>query len=191
MKSIKGTETEKNLLKAFAGESEARNRYTYFAGVAKKAGYEQIAAIFLETADNEKEHAKVFFKLLKDACIEVTHTVCTAPLESTEECLLAAAAGEHDEWSEMYPTFAEVADREGFPAIAETFRKIATVEQHHEARYRKLAENVREGTVFAKKQETQWKCRNCGYTYIGQHAPLKCPVCAHPQSYFELKSKNY
>ena len=140
MKSIKGTETEKNLLKAFAGESEARNRYTYFAGVAKKAGYEQIAAIFLETADNEKEHAKVFFKLLKDACVEVTHTVCTAPLESTEECLLAAAAGERDEWSEMYPTFAEVADREGFPAIAETFRQIATVEQHHEARYLKLAE---------------------------------------------------
>ena len=139
MKSIKGTETEKNLLKAFAGESEARNRYTYFAGVAKKAGYEQIAAIFLETADNEKEHAKVFFKLLKDACVEVTHTVCTAPLESTEECLLAAAAGERDEWSEMYPTFAEVADREGFPAIAETFRQIATVEQHHEARYLKCA----------------------------------------------------
>ena len=151
MKSIKGTETEKNLLKAFAGESEARNRYTYFAGVAKKAGYEQIAAIFLETADNEKEHAKVFFKLLKDACIEVTHTVCTAPLESTEECLLAAAAGEHEEWSDMYPAFAEVADREGFPAIAETFRKIATVEQHHEARYRKLAENVREGAVFGRK----------------------------------------
>ena len=112
MKSIKGTETEKNLLKAFAGESEARNRYTYFAGVAKKAGYEQIAAIFLETADNEKEHAKVFFKLLKDACVEVTHAVCTAPLESTEDCLLAAAAGEHDEWSDMYPAFAEVADRE-------------------------------------------------------------------------------
>jgi len=134
MKSIKGTETEKNLLKAFAGESEARNRYTYFAGVAKKAGYEQIAAIFLETADNEKEHAKVFFKLLKDACVEVTHAVCTAPLESTEDCLLAAAAGEHDEWSDMYPAFAEVADREGFPAIAETFRKIASVEQHHEAR---------------------------------------------------------
>ena len=116
MKSIKGTETEKNLLKAFAGESEARNRYTYFAGVAKKAGYEQIAAIFLETADNEKEHAKVFFKLLKDACVEVTHAVCTAPLESTEDCLLAAAAGEHDEWSDMYPAFAEVADREGFPS---------------------------------------------------------------------------
>ena len=117
MKSIKGTETEKNLLKAFAGESEARNRYTYFAGVAKKAGYEQIAAIFLETADNEKEHAKVFFKLLKDACVEVTHAVCTAPLESTEDCLLAAAAGEHDEWSDMYPAFAEVADREGFRSV--------------------------------------------------------------------------
>lgn len=178
MKSIKGTETEKNLLKAFAGESEARNRYTYFAGVAKKAGYEQIAAIFLETADNEKEHAKVFFKLLKDACVEVTHTVCTAPLESTEECLLAAAAGERDEWSEMYPTFAEVADREGFPAIAETFRQIATVEQHHEARYLKLAENVREGKVFAKEKEIQWKCRNCG-TCTPAPPPPRCarPAC--------------
>lgn len=154
MKSIKGTETEKNLLKAFAGESEARNRYTYFAGVAKKAGYEQIAAIFLETADNEKEHAKVFFKLLKDACVEVTHAVCTAPLESTEDCLLAAAAGEHDEWSDMYPAFAEVADREGFPAIAETFRKIASVEQHHEARYLKLAENVREGRVLPRRRKS-------------------------------------
>ena len=176
MKSITGTETENTLLQAFAGESEARNRYTYFAGVAKKAGYEQIAAIFLETADNEKEHAKVFFKLLKDACIEVTHTVCTAPLESTEECLLAAAAGEHDEWSEMYPTFAEVADR---------------VEQHHEARYRKLAENVREGAVFAKKQETQWKCRNCGYIHTGDTAPKVCPACVHPQAFFEVLADNF
>ena len=191
MKSIKGTETEKNLLKAFAGESEARNGYTYFAGVAKKAGYEQIAAIFLETADNEKEHAKVFFKLLKDACIEVTHTVCTTPLESTEECLLAAAAGEHDEWSDMYPTFAEVADKEGFPAIAETFRRIATVEQHHEARYLKLAENVREGKVFAKEKEIQWKCRNCGYVHTGPTAPKVCPACAHPQAYFEELADNF
>ena len=182
MKSIKGTETEKNLLKAFAGESEARNRYTYFAGVAKKAGYEQIAAIFLETADNEKEHAKVFFKLLKDACVEVTHTVCTAPLESTEECLLAAAAGERDEWSEMYPTFAEVADREGFPA---------TVEQHHEARYLKLAENVREGKVFAKEKEIQWKCRNCGYVHTGSTAPKVCPACVHPQAFFEELADNF
>ena len=169
MKSIKGTETEKNLLKAFAGESEARNRYTYFAGVAKKAGYEQIAAIFLETADNEKEHAKVFFKLLKDACVEVTHTVCTAPLESTEECLLAAAAGERDEWSEMYPTFAE----------------------HHEARYLKLAENVREGKVFAKEKEIQWKCRNCGYVHTGSTAPKVCPACVHPQAFFEELADNF
>ena len=191
MQSIKGTETEKNLLKAFAGESEARNRYTYFAGVAKKAGYEQIAAIFLETADNEKEHAKVFFKLLKDACVEVTHAVCTAPLESTEDCLLAAAAGEHDEWSDMYPAFAEVADREGFPAIAETFRKIASVEQHHEARYLKLAENVREGRVFAKEKEIQWKCRNCGYVHTGSTAPKVCPACAHPQAFFEELADNF
>ena len=183
MKSIKGTETEKNLLKAFAGESEARNRYTYFAGVAKKAGYEQIAAIFLETADNEKEHAKVFFKLLKDACVEVTHAVCTAPLESTEDCLLAAAAGD--------PAFAEVADREGFPAIAETFRKIASVEQHHEARYLKLAENVREGRVFAKEKEIQWKCRNCGYVHTGSTAPKVCPACAHPQAFFEELADNF
>ena len=171
MKSIKGTETEKNLLKAFAGESEARNRYTYFAGVAKKAGYEQIAAIFLETADNEKEHAKVFFKLLKDACVEVTHAVCTAPLESTEDCLLAAAAGEHDEWSDMYPAFAEVAD--------------------HEARYLKLAENVREGRVFAKEKEIQWKCRNCGYVHTGSTAPKVCPACAHPQAFFEELADNF
>ena len=176
MKSIKGTETEKNLLKAFAGESEARNRYTYFAGVAKKAG---------------KEHAKVFFKLLKDACVEVTHAVCTAPLESTEDCLLAAAAGEHDEWSDMYPAFAEVADREGFPAIAETFRKIASVEQHHEARYLKLAENVREGRVFAKEKEIQWKCRNCGYVHTGSTAPKVCPACAHPQAFFEELADNF
>ena len=159
MKSIKGTETEKNLLKAFAGESEARNRYTYFAGVAKKAGYEQIAAIFLETADNEKEHAKVFFKLLKDACVEVTHAVCTAPLESTEDCLLAAAAGEHDEWSDMYPAFAEVADREG--------------------------------RVFAKEKEIQWKCRNCGYVHTGSTAPKVCPACAHPQAFFEELADNF
>jgi len=191
MKSIKGTETEKNLLKAFAGESEARNRYTYFAGVARKAGYEQIAAVFLETADNEKEHAKVFFKLLKNACVEVTHAVCTAPLESTEECLLAAAAGEHDEWSGMYPAFAEVADREGFPAIAETFRRIAAVEQHHEARYLKLAENVREGRVFTKEKETRWKCRNCGYVHTGSSAPRVCPACVHPQAFFEELADNF
>lgn len=190
MKSIKGTETEKNLLKAFAGESEARNRYSYFAGVAKKAGYEQIAAIFLETADNEKEHAKVFFKLLKGACLEVTHTVCTAPLKSTEECLLAAA-GEHEEWADMYPAFAGVADREGFPAIAETFRQIATVERHHEARYRKLAENVRTGVVFARQEEIQWKCRNCGYIHTGAAAPRVCPACAHPQAFFEMLADNF
>lgn len=191
MKSIKGTETEKNLLKAFAGESEARNRYTYFSGVAKKAGYEQIAAIFIETADNEKEHAKVFFKLLKDACVEVSHTVCTAPLESTEACLLAAAAGEYEEWSDMYPSFAEVADAEGFPAIAETFRQIATVEQHHEARYRKLAENVKNGTVFAKPDSIEWKCRNCGYVSTGADAPKVCPACAHPQAHFEVLADNF
>ena len=188
---LKGSKTEANLWKAFAGESMARNKYTYFASKAKKEGFEQIAAIFEETAGNEKEHAKVFFKLLKDACVEVTHAVCTAPLESTEDCLLAAAAGEHDEWSDMYPAFAEVADREGFPAIAETFRKIASVEQHHEARYLKLAENVREGRVFAKEKEIQWKCRNCGYVHTGSTAPKVCPACAHPQAFFEELADNF
>ena len=191
MKSIKGTETKKKQHKTKTNQPEAPNRYTYLAGVAKKAGYEQIAALFLETADNEKEHAKVFFKLLKDACIEVTRAVCTAPLESTEDCLLAAAAGEHDEWSDMYPAFAEVADREGFPAIAETFRKIASVEQHHEARYLKLAENVREGRVFAKEKEIQWKCRNCGYVLTGSPAPKLWLACAHPQAFFEELADNF
>lgn len=189
--NIKGTETEKNLLKAFAGESEARNKYTYFAGVAKKAGYEQIAAIFQETADNEKEHAKVFFKLLKDACVEVTHNVGTIALTNTEACLMAAAAGEHEEWSEMYPTFAEVAEKEGFPSIAETFRRVASVEKHHEERYLKLAENVRNGKVFAKEEEIEWKCRNCGYVHKGSEAPKVCPACAHPQAHFEMLADNF
>ncbi len=189
--NIKGTQTEKNLLLAFAGESEARNKYTYFASVVKKAGYEQIAAIFLETADNEKEHAKVFFKLLKDACVEVTHAVSTIAMTGAEACLRAAAAGEHEEWSEMYPALAEVAEKEGFPTIAETFRRIAEVERHHEERYLKLAENIQAGKVFAKDEEIQWKCRNCGYVHTGKEAPVVCPACVHPQKFFEELADNF
>ncbi|MFR4417883.1 MAG: rubrerythrin family protein [Akkermansia sp.] len=178
MKSIKGTETEKNLLKAFAGESEARNHDTYFAGVAKKAGYEQIAAIFLETADNEKEHAKVFFKLLKDACIEVTHAVCTAPLESTEDCLLAAAAGEHDEWSTCTPRLPRWLTVKASPPLRKPSAS-ATVEQHHEARYLKLAENVREGKV-AKEKEISGSAATA-VTCHRLHRPKVCPACVHPR----------
>lgn len=176
MKSIKGTETEKNLLKAFAGESEARNRYTYFAGVAKKAGYEQIAAIFLETADNEKEHAKVFFKLLKDACIEVTHTVCTAPLESTEECLLAAAAGEHDEWSEMYPTFAEVADREGFPPL----RKPSARSPRWNSTMKPVTANWRKTCAKAPYSPRSRKPSGSAATAVTSTPETRLPRCAPP-----------
>ncbi len=189
--NIKGTQTEKNLLLAFAGESEARNKYTYFASVVKKAGYEQMAAIFLETAANEKEHSKIFFKLLKDSCVEVSHAVSTIAMTSAEACLQAAADGEHEEWSQMYPAFAEVAEKEGFPTIAETFRKVAEVERHHEARYRKLAENIRNGKVFAKDEEIQWKCRNCGFVHTGKEAPEVCPACVHPQKFFEELADNF
>ncbi|SEH76519.1 rubrerythrin [Akkermansia glycaniphila] len=191
MKALTGTRTEKNLMAAFAGESQARNRYNYFAGVAKKEGYEQISAIFAETADNEKEHAKVFFKHLNGACAEITTTVCTAPLTTTEECLRAAAAGEHEEWSDMYPTFADIAEEEGFTAIAKAFRYIATVEKHHEERYLALANNIATGSVFEKPQSEQWICRNCGYIHEGEKAPGACPACAHPQAFFQLNADNY
>ncbi len=191
MKSLAGTQTELNLLKGFAGESEARNRYTYFASIAKKEGYEQICAIFLETADNEKEHAKVFFKYLKGTCHEVTHTVCTGPLTTTRECLLAAAAGEYEEWHDLYGAWADVADEEGFPEIAASLRAIATVEQHHEARYRKLAANIDDANVFKKPEAILWKCRNCGYIHGGDDAPLVCPACKHPQAYFEELADNF
>ena len=178
MADLKGTQTEKNLLAAFAGESQARNKYTYFASVAKKEGYEQIAALFLETADNEKEHAKKEFKYLKG-------------IGSTIENLKEAAAGENYEWTDMYPSFAETAEKEGFSDIAKTFSEIAKIEKAHEARYKKLLKNIEGGKVFKKESSKKWKCRNCGYIYEGAEAIDKCPACVHPQKYFELLCENY
>ena len=177
---LKGSETEKCLQAAFAGESQARNKYTYFASKAKKEGYEQIAAIFLETAENEKEHAKLWFKYL-----------CGGDIPSTEENLAAAAAGENDEWTDMYPKFAEIAEKEGFKEIAMKFRMVAEIEKHHEERYKKLLENVKGGVVFVAKDVAVWKCRNCGHIIVGKYAPELCPVCKHPKSFFELEAKNY
>lgn len=174
-----GTQTEKNLQTAFAGESQARNKYTYFASVAKKEGYEQISALFLETADNEKEHAKLWFKELEG-------------LGDTAANLKAAAEGENYEWTDMYKTFAEVAEEEGFKELAAKFRMVASIEKHHEERYLALLNNVKNLNVFKKDSEvTVWKCRNCGYIYVGKEAPTLCPCCKHPQSYFELNAENY
>lgn len=180
MKELKGTKTEQNLQTAFAGESQARNKYDYFASKAKKEGYEQIAAIFAETALNEKEHAKMWFKLLEGGSIQ-----------STEANLLAAASGENYEWTEMYREFAEVADEEGFPEIAESFRGVAQIEKEHEERYKALLDNLKNGKVFAKDDSVVWQCRNCGFTIVATEAPSVCPVCAHPQAYFEVKKSNY
>ena len=191
MPSIKGTKTELNLLKAFAGESQARNRYTYFASVAKKEGYEQISAVFIETADNEKEHAKVFFKYLEGGGTEITATYPAGRLGTTAENLLAAAEGELEEWSVLYPDFADVAEAEGFDDVAASFREISKVESHHESRYRKLLENVSGFKVFKKDGKVFWKCRNCGYVYEGAEVPMECPACHHPQAYFELLCENY
>lgn len=187
MASLKGTQTEKNLLTAFAGESQARNRYTFFASAAKKEGYEHICAIFTETADNEKEHAKLFFKYLEGGAVEITATFPAGVIGTTAENLKAAADGEYEEWAEMYPKFAEVAKAEGFAAIAATFEKIATVEKEHEQRYRDLQAKVEAGTMFESDVEIEWKCRNCGYVYRGKSAPKACPACLHPQAYFEKK----
>ncbi|AGB40752.1 rubrerythrin [Halobacteroides halobius DSM 5150] len=191
MSKLKGTKTEKNLLKAFAGESQARNRYTYFASQAKKDGYRQIANIFLETARNEKEHAERFFKFLEGRDVEIEATYPAGVIATTEENLEAAAAGENEEHTELYPEFAKVAEEEGFSKIAEVFRRIAMVEVEHEKRYLKLLENVREEKVFKKDSEVRWKCGNCGYVHEGSEAPKECPACAHDQDYFELKEKNY
>jgi rubrerythrin len=191
MASIKGTQTEKNLLKAFAGESQARNRYTYAAGVARKEGYRQIEALFLETAENEKEHAKRFFKFLEGGPAEITATYPAGKLGSTAENLTAAAEGEHEEWTELYPAFAKVADAEGFKEVAAAFNLIARVEKEHEARYRKLLENVQGGKVFVKDAPVRWVCRNCGYVHQGKGAPSMCPACMHPQEYFEVLAENY
>ena len=191
MKSVKGPKTEQNLLKSFAGESQARGRYVYFASIAKKEGYEQIAAIFNETAEQEKEHAKRFFKFLEGGMVEITASYPAGILSTTVENLKAAAAGENEEWSELYPEFAKVADEEGFPQIAEAFRRIATVEAGHEARYLKLYERMINGTVFEDEEEIEWQCRNCGYIHKGKKAPEVCPACQHPKAYFERKKNNY
>jgi len=197
MKSLKGTKTAENLLKAFAGESQARNRYTFYASVADKEGYKLIKKFFIETADNEKEHAKRFYKLMIEglqgelpAAIDINASYPVA-YGNTLDNLKAAADGENEEWYELYPAFAEVAQEEGFPEVAATFRFIATVEKHHEERFRKLAENVGNGSVFKKEQKVLWKCDNCGYVHEGEGAPDKCPACAHPQAYFELLCDNY
>lgn len=190
-KSIKGTRTEKNLLTSFAGESQARMRYTYFASVAKKEGYEQIAAIFTETADQEKEHAKRMFKYLEGGKVEITASYPAGIIGNTLENLLAAAEGEHEEWDMDYPHFADVADEEGFPEIALMYRNIAKAEKGHEERYRAFAKNIEAGSVFAKEEEVVWQCRNCGFIYTGKEAPEVCPACLHPQAYFEVKKENY
>ena len=177
---LKGTKTEKNLMEAFAGESQARNKYTFFASMAKKEGYEQLAAIFEETAGNEKEHAKIWFKLL-----------CGGAIPDTLTCLDMAAGGEHDEWTEMYPRMAKEAKEEGFPQIAALFTMVAQIEKEHEERYLTLLKNLEEGVVFKRGDEYVWKCRNCGHIHFGKTAPEVCPICAHPQAYFEIRSINY
>jgi rubrerythrin len=197
MRNLQGTRTAENLLKSFAGESQARNRYTYYAAVADKEGYKQIKNIFIETADNEKEHAKRFYKFLlagfegaMPAMIEITAGFPVAQ-GSTLDNLKAAAAGENEEWVDLYPAFADVADDEGFPEIAAAFRAIASAEKRHETRYNKLAKNIEEGKVFVKDGDVQWKCGNCGYVHEGAEAPEECPACIHPQTFFELYVETY
>jgi len=188
---LEGSQTEKNLLTAFAGESQARNRYTYFASQARKEGYEQIAAIFAETAEQEKEHAKRQFKFLAGGEVEIAAVFPAGVMNSTLENLKQAAAGEHYEHTEMYPGFAETADEEGFDEIAEVFRNIAVAEKRHEQRYLALAKNLTEGLVFKRNKPVRWVCRNCGYVHEGTEAPEVCPSCAHPRAYFELEATNY
>jgi rubrerythrin len=189
--TLKRTRTEKNLLAAFAGESQARNRYTYFASAAKKEGFEQIAAIFMETADNEKEHAKRFFKFLEGGMAEFTASFPAGRIGTTAENLKAAAEGEHEEWSKLYPGFADIAQEEGFLDVAAAFRYISKVEIEHEKRYLKLLENVDTGRVFKKEKSETWICRNCGYHHEGPEVPEQCPTCLHPKSFFELWAENY
>jgi rubrerythrin len=191
MPSIKGTETEKNLLKAFAGESQARNRYTYFAGAARKEGLVQMADIFEETANQEKEHAKRFFKFLEGGDLEITACFPAGRIGTTAENLEAAAAGEHEEWTELYPAFAAKAREEGFTAVAVVFEKISIAEKQHEKRYNDLLKNLNEGKVFKKDGKVMWRCRNCGYIHEAEEAPAMCPACAHPQAHFEVLGENW
>ena len=190
-KSIKGTETEKNLLKSFAGESQARSRYTFFASKAKKEGFEQIAAVFAETAEQEKEHAERFFKFLEGGMVEITASYPAGIIGTTADNLAAAAAGENEEWSDLYPEFAKVAAEEGFDEISTVFKEIAEVEERHETRYLKLADNIEKDRVFKREEETLWKCGNCGYVHKGKGAPDKCPACDHPIDHFQLFVEAY
>ncbi len=190
-KSIKGTKTEQNLLKAFAGESQARNRYTYFASAAKKEGLEQIANIFTETAENEKEHAKVFFKYLEGGDVEITATYPAGAIRDAKANLEEAAAGENLEWTSLYQDFAKTAKDEGFPEVARSFEQVAKVERFHESRYRKLINNIANQEVFKKKTAVKWHCINCGYVIESAEAPKECPACKHPQAYYELLAENY
>ncbi len=192
MAELKGSKTEQNLLKAFAGESQARNRYTFYAKAAKKEGYEQISAIFLQTAEHERQHAKRFFAHLEGGVVEITAAYPAGRLEgSTAEHLAAAAAGEREEWTDLYPSFADVADQEGFKDVATSFRMVARAEAMHEERYRKLLDNVETAAVFEKPEKVRWMCRKCGYIHEGPKAPMLCPTCTHPQSYFQVFAENY
>jgi len=190
-KSIKGTKTEKSLLASFAGESQARNRYTYFASAARKEGYEQISNIFTEIAENEKEHAKVFFKYLEGGDVEIIASYPAGMIKETKTNLQEAAAGENLEWTTLYSDFTKIAKDEGFPEIAQSFEQIAKVEKFHESRYRKLINNIVNGEVFKKKTAIKWHCINCGYVFEGTDAPKECPVCKHPQGFYEVLSENY
>lgn len=190
-KSIKGSQTEKNLLKAFAGESQAKNRYTFFSKKAKEEGYEQIAALFLETAMQEETHAKQFFKFLEGGSVEITATYPAGMIGTTAENLKAAAMGEHEEWTDLYPHFAEIAEQEGFKKVATAFKLIAKIEKEHEERYKKLLERVESGKVFEREEEIEWVCRKCGYVHKGKKALKNCPACNHPEAYFEEKATNY
>ena len=192
--NLKGSETEKNLLKAFAGESQARNRYAYFASVAKKEGYEQISAIFIETAENEKEHAKIFFKHLEKSeglPVKITAGYPAGKIGTTRENLIASANGEKEEWSSLYPNFEKIVRKEGFKEIANSFKEIAEVEEQHEKRYKMLFKNIEGKKVFKKDKVVVWICRNCGYVHEGKEAPKQCPACKHPQAYYELLKENY
>ena len=188
---FKGSQTEKNLLAAFAGESQARTRYSFFSSAAKKEGFEQISAIFQETSDNEKEHAKLFFEQLKGGAVEIKASYPAGVVGSTAQNLKAAAEGEKFEWGTLYPGFADVAEKEGFREVGRVFRQVAKVEAYHERRYLKLLANVEQGKVFKKDSPIKWKCRNCGHVFEGSEAPEKCPVCSHPKSYFEVWCENY